>query len=205
GRTYVPLRFVSEALGGVVDWNQETRTASVNKSGTVILMQIGSKSPTVNGQVKVIDAAAMLMNDRTVVPLRFVSECLGATVEWDEVNRVVNITTASQSPVPEGYKRTKMGYLIPTDTKMEYEDYTGNGSGVNLTLAIVIPRGDLETQFKQAEEILARVHGAQAAKEVIDYARQKTTVDPELEEKRFGKIRVYSERYSTRIYIEVWR
>ncbi|MCL6479841.1 MAG: copper amine oxidase N-terminal domain-containing protein, partial [Peptococcaceae bacterium] len=113
GRTYVPLRFVSEALGGVVDWNQETRTASVNKSGTVILMQIGSKSPTVNGQVKVIDAAAMLMNDRTVVPLRFVSECLGATVEWDEVNRVVNITTASQSPVPEGYKRTKMGYLIP--------------------------------------------------------------------------------------------
>ncbi|MCL6478973.1 MAG: hypothetical protein K6T65_11245, partial [Peptococcaceae bacterium] len=114
----------------------------------------------------------------------------------------VNITTASQSPVPEGYKRTKMGYLIPIDTKLEYDDVIGD---VNVTLMIIIPRGDLETQFKQAEEILAGVHGQDLAKQAIDYARQKREIDTELDSKYFGKIRVVSEWHSTRIYIEVWR
>lgn len=202
GRTYVPLRFVSEALGGVVNWNGSTQTASVIKGGTNILMKIGSKNPTVNGQVKVIDASALLMNDRTVVPLRFVSECLGARVEWDAVNRIVKITTASQPPAPDGYKVTSMGYQIPIDTKMEYDDVSGD---VNLTLMIIITRGNLETQFKQAEEVLARVHGAKAAKEVVDYARQKTTITPELKDTDFGKLRVYSQWSSPAIYIEVWR
>ncbi|MFZ5632130.1 MAG: copper amine oxidase N-terminal domain-containing protein [Bacillota bacterium] len=206
GRTYVPLRFVSEALGGIVDWNQDTRTAIVNKSGTVILMQIGSESPTVNGQAKVIDAAAMLMNDRTMVPLRFVSECLGATVEWDAVNRVVKITTSStptgsDKEVPPGYKVTSMGYVVPTDTKLEVDDQSGD---INIRIMIIITRGDLETQFSQAGDILAGVHGREAAKEAVDYARKKTIPEFDLESKYFGNIRVYSSWNVPCIYIEVW-
>lgn len=203
GRAYVPLRFVSEALGGAVDWDQETRTAGVNKSGTRVLMQVGSKSPTVDGQVRVIDAAALLINGRTVVPLRFIGECLGAAVEWDAENRIVRITTPAPNPnVPPGYKVTSMGYVIPENTKLEFEDKVVD---VNFTVMIILPRGDLETQFQQAEDALASVHGREVAKEVVNYARQKTIYELELEKTFYQKIRVCSDWNGPRIYIEVWR
>lgn len=79
-RTYVPLRFVSEALGGDVDW--DGKAATVKRKGKNIVMNIGSTHPTVDGKSVTIDAAAQLVNGRTMVPLRFVSEALGAKVEW---------------------------------------------------------------------------------------------------------------------------
>lgn len=203
GRAYVPLRFVSEALGGAVDWDQETRTAGVNKSGTRVLMQVGSKSPTVDGQVRVIDAAALLINGRTVVPLRFIGECLGAAVEWDAENRIVRITTPAPNPnVPPGYKVTSMGYVIPENTNLEFMDIRGD---INFTAVIILPKGDMDTQFKQAEDALAGIHGREIAREVIDYARQKTNLKIELEQTFYKKIRVCSDWNGPAIYIEVWR
>jgi len=89
GRTLVPLRFVSEALGCKVTW--ENNTAGVKRGGVDIAMSIGSKTPVVNGNTKTLDAPAKLTNGRTMVPLRFVSECLGAKVDWDKENRLVVI------------------------------------------------------------------------------------------------------------------
>lgn len=205
GRTYVPLRFVSEALGGAVGWDQDTKTASVNKSGTTVLMTIGSKSPTVNGKAQAIDAAAMLKNDRTVVPLRFVSECLGANVEWDAANRTVRITTPAppKADVPPGYKATSMGYVIPVETKLDIEDKRGD---VNLQILIILPYGDLETQFRQAEDILASVHGRDVAKAAVDHARKKTVREYNLELKSFKeKISVFSYPNAVYTVIQVWR
>jgi len=81
-RTYVPLRFVSEALGAVVDWDDSKQTAIVVRGGKKIEMRIGTNIVLVDGKTATIDAPAMLVNSRTVVPLRFVSEVLGAAVEW---------------------------------------------------------------------------------------------------------------------------
>lgn len=82
-RTYVPLRFVSEALGAQVNWDGASKTAIVIRDGKHIEMQIGSNTPLVNGEPVALDAPALLTNMRTVVPLRFVSEVLGAQVAWD--------------------------------------------------------------------------------------------------------------------------
>ena len=82
-RTYVPLRFVSEALGAEVNWDGAKQTAVVVRGGKTVNMQIGSTEPTVDGKATTIDAPAILMNGRTVVPLRFVSEVLGAQVKWE--------------------------------------------------------------------------------------------------------------------------
>ena len=91
-RTFVPLRFVSEALGCTVDWQDDSKTAIVDRAGTFIEMKIGSNRPLVNNESKLLDAPARAINGRTMVPLRFVSEALGAYVDWDGSTRTVIIT-----------------------------------------------------------------------------------------------------------------
>lgn len=101
GRTFVPLRFVSEALDGNVAWDADNKTAVIEKADTIIEMKIGSADPKVDGQVKSLDAPARLMNGRTMVPLRFISECFGANVQWDGPSKTVNISDNASGEVPD--------------------------------------------------------------------------------------------------------
>jgi hypothetical protein len=91
-RTVVPLRYLSEAFGAKVDWNQEKSQASVEWRGRTIVVPIGKDTALVNGQELHLDQPALLWNDRTMVPLRFLLEAVGATVKWDAVNEFVHIT-----------------------------------------------------------------------------------------------------------------
>jgi len=91
GRTYVPLRFVTEKLGATVNWNQQEKVAIVEKSGNTVQAPVGSNAPTVNGQAVYLDAPVRLINARTVVPLRFMSETLGTEVKWDSSIKTVYI------------------------------------------------------------------------------------------------------------------
>ncbi|KEF40102.1 copper amine oxidase family protein [Schinkia azotoformans MEV2011] len=91
GSTLVPLRGIFESLGAKVEWNGSTQTVTAVKENTTIVLTIGSKSPTVNGTVKSISTPGKILNGSTMVPLRFVSEALGADVKWDGTARVVTI------------------------------------------------------------------------------------------------------------------
>jgi len=93
GRTLVPLRAIFEALGAEVDWNPATRTVTGTRGDTVVVLTIGSTTPTVNGQVVPIDVPAQIVDDRTLVPVRFVAESFGVEVDWDGNTRTVTITT----------------------------------------------------------------------------------------------------------------
>jgi len=86
GRTLVPLRFIAETLGAEVDWIQERMTAVIALSGTRIELPIGYVNPKLG-----LDVPAQLQNGRTLVPLRYISETLGATVEWHEITNTVEI------------------------------------------------------------------------------------------------------------------
>ncbi|MDI3481179.1 MAG: hypothetical protein PWQ97_834 [Tepidanaerobacteraceae bacterium] len=96
-RTMVPVRFISESLDATVSWNQNTKTVSIKgknkKDGSelAILLKIGENKATVNGRTVIFDTRAELKNDRTMVPLRFVSEVLGAKVTWDQNTKTANI------------------------------------------------------------------------------------------------------------------
>lgn len=92
-RVLVPARFVSEALGATVTWDGETQKVSVVKGSTSIELVIGSPNIMVNDVTKTLDVAPALYFDRTLVPLRFVSEALGARVEWDGSNYLVWVYT----------------------------------------------------------------------------------------------------------------
>lgn len=90
-RTLVPMRFLFEKLGAEVSWDQETETATAQKANTVLSFSIDQNNATVNGQPAAMDVPARLVNDKTMVPLRFLSENLGYTVEWDEATRMATI------------------------------------------------------------------------------------------------------------------
>jgi hypothetical protein len=90
-RTFVPVRFVSEALDGEVEWNEKTQQVTIKKAGQEIKIWIGLVKSVVNGITKQNDVAPILKNGRTFVPLRFVSENLGENVEWKEETSTVYI------------------------------------------------------------------------------------------------------------------
>lgn len=91
-RTMVPVRFISESLGAKVNWNGKTKTVVIEKDGTTINLTIGQNKATVNGKIVTFDTSAEMKNGRTMVPLRFVSEVMGAKIDWDENTKTVNIS-----------------------------------------------------------------------------------------------------------------
>lgn len=93
-RTLVPIRFVSEFLGGTVSWDAQTRTVTINfdKQNLHIKFTVGEKIVYVNGEKKTTDVAPLIRDSRTFAPLRFVAETMGFNVDWDATSHSVTIT-----------------------------------------------------------------------------------------------------------------
>lgn len=92
-RTLVPMRLIFEKLGLKVDWNNETETATAvtNDQSSTIAFTIDSNKAVVNGEEVEMDTTPVLINDRTLIPVRFLSETLGYTVNWNEYAKEVII------------------------------------------------------------------------------------------------------------------
>ncbi|MDQ0885937.1 hypothetical protein QFZ81_001025 [Paenibacillus sp. V4I9] len=95
GRTLVPVRFVSEKLGGTVTWDDIKKVVTVKNGSKTISLPLGSNVATVDGQAVTLDTTAVLTEGRTMVPLRFVSEALSSEVVWDEGAHSVKVTDVS--------------------------------------------------------------------------------------------------------------
>ena len=94
GRTLVPMRAIFEALGMEVEWNNaKRRITATDAEGTLIIMTIGDKVMTADGKIIEMDVPPKIVSSRTLVPLRAISEAYNCKVEWDGVNRIINITS----------------------------------------------------------------------------------------------------------------
>ncbi len=82
GRTLVPVRFISQALNGIVLWEGKTNNATVIQGDNWIDLWLGDQLMVVNGQAVPLDVAPELINNRTMLPLRALAETLGLTVQW---------------------------------------------------------------------------------------------------------------------------
>jgi hypothetical protein len=94
GRTYLPVRYVAQALG-VADsnilWDNATQKVTLIKGGTVVQLTIGSNVLLVNGAAITMDVPAEITSDRTMLPFRFIAQAFGATVGWDEATQTVTM------------------------------------------------------------------------------------------------------------------
>ncbi|WP_313164808.1 stalk domain-containing protein [Sedimentibacter sp.] len=91
GRTMVPLRAVFEVLNCNVNWDTETNSAIVEYEGTKIIIPADSNVAYINGTESALDAPAKLVNNRIMVPLRFISEAIDKIVLWDDKDKTVLI------------------------------------------------------------------------------------------------------------------
>lgn len=95
-RTLLPVRAVVEAMGGAVAWDEETQTAVLAKGEAVILLKIGSNVAFINETSHTLDTVPVTINDRTMLPIRFVAEGFGYTVSWDGDTQTVTLTPGAE-------------------------------------------------------------------------------------------------------------
>ncbi len=102
GRVFVPLRGVFEQLGASVVYNAGVINATAGNQ--TVQLTIGSQQATVDGQAQTVDVPPFIIGASTYVPLRFVSQALGATVNYDGANQIVSVVTSGQqtSGPPQG-------------------------------------------------------------------------------------------------------
>ncbi|MCS1392434.1 copper amine oxidase N-terminal domain-containing protein [Lysinibacillus boronitolerans] len=144
GSTLVPLRGIFESLGANVQWNQSTQTIDASKGNTKVWLKIGSKNAKVNDSAVNLSVPAQVKNGKTLVPLRFISESLGANVQWNQKTQTVTITGDSNSGKTENEEKKvptlKIGetfsdYQIEvTLKKVEYVDGVDKGFNVYLSV-----------------------------------------------------------------------
>lgn len=131
--TLVPLRFIGEALGLTVNWNQKTKTVTLVNDTTIITLVIGKLTATVNGQNKTLAVAPEIKNGKTMVPVRFVSENMGASVKYYGDIKGISIATEPAFHFKLG-ETTNYSLLIPEGWDAQEDEsenllVSGEGAG----------------------------------------------------------------------------
>jgi hypothetical protein len=91
GRTLLPIRTLIESLGGQVLWDAREQKVTITLNGHSIVLWIGKTTALVDGSKTTLDVAPIIINGRTYLPLRFISENLGASVNWDDKTQTITI------------------------------------------------------------------------------------------------------------------
>jgi tetratricopeptide (TPR) repeat protein len=107
GRTMIPMRAIFEALGAELSWDGKARKVSAVKGSITISATIDNKVAYVNNTAKELETPPVIINDRTLVPVRFISEALGAKVNWDPDNKLVDILTDAPAGIEDNYDGVK--------------------------------------------------------------------------------------------------
>lgn len=160
-RVLVPIRFVSEALGALVDWENESRTAVIKQGNDEIHYTVYQPMAYLNGEMMNMDTYGILKDERTLVPIRFISELLGCTVVWDENTSTVVITSPKDVlDFPE--QEIFVNYpKSPSDKRLlwididNYRDYERSGS-YEFKIEFLNP-----TQFNTYEQDEGAINGWQ--------------------------------------------
>ncbi len=124
GRTMIPLRFLGDALGATVEYDAATRSITYTLGTSRIVLQIGANTATVNGENKTLDVPPLLIQGRTLVPVRFVSGNLGAGVSFNP-DRTVTVVFEEKAAEPPQHHPTVIYFQSGVGRILAYDITAG--------------------------------------------------------------------------------
>lgn len=133
-RTIVPIRAVAESMGGRVEWDNESQTISIYRGDNTVELTINSEKAYVNGEEYILDAVPVIINSRTFLPVRFVSEGLGFDVGWNEGQITITAQNTGDSVTEEATNETVNETADEENTVSETEDREDNMIDINLKI-----------------------------------------------------------------------
>ncbi|TDA67866.1 MAG: AMIN domain-containing protein [Clostridia bacterium] len=148
GRTMVPVRFVAESLGAAVQWLETERQVTIAYTGRTIVLHIDDTRVRVDGRELALDTVPVIAGGRTMVPLRFVAETMGATVGWNEALRTVFVLTPEPPLADKPPAATpEPSYVVVTGSRVNIRSGPSQDYGVISQVA----RGDRLVVLEEAD------------------------------------------------------
>ncbi len=170
--TMVPLRGIFETLGAKVLWDNATRTITATKEDIVVKLVLNQDVAYINGKSVKLTAKAQLINNRTMVPLRFVSEALNAIVEWDQATYTVIIKTIADGTFTQDEKN-----LLLDELELELNQPE------NLSIITSIGEINLDGfEISVNDDQSIQVNGTMTYDDYILYTDNYQTIKAEIEE-----------------------
>ncbi|MBR0277980.1 MAG: copper amine oxidase N-terminal domain-containing protein [Clostridia bacterium] len=158
-RTMVPMRAIFEKLGALIDWDDATSTVTAVKDNTIVKISIGESTAYINNSAYTLDSPAVLVNDRTLVPIRFVSEALGCSVDW--INMDKNYNRVLINSKSDWTKKNIDGLVFELNDDYKFTDskydYALKTDGAALAIGTAINDGTAKL-----EDLVAEVNDAGA-------------------------------------------
>jgi len=167
GTTFVPFRALFERLGLEVDWDAATKTVTGQGGGLTIALRVGAAEATVDGQRKPLLEPPAIVDGRTFVPLRFVSENAGAVVEWNGAARLVTVVTGPPLEEREAAVRAAYEAYVAAANREDaaavlasFHASSPLRATMRAAVADAFSRRDVKTTVESL--VVEELHGAQA-------------------------------------------
>ncbi|QOR36398.1 N-acetylmuramoyl-L-alanine amidase [Clostridium sp. 'deep sea'] len=162
-KSIAPIRIITEKLGSQIKWNGENRTVTIFNGSSKIVLTIDKNTVTRDSQTFTLDVAPQIINNRTYVPLRFVSEILGYEVKWTGSARRIDINSPSSSitEVIAARAEDKQAILVKIDGEYSYNTFSlsdpnrqvidFNGAKLNAGTKTISVTSDYYTQARTSQ------------------------------------------------------
>ena len=134
GRTFVPMRSIFEALGANIIWTDTSKSVLATLGDKKVFITVGDSLAFINDSPVSLDTPAQIVNDRVLVPVRFVSEALGYTVDWNNSTQTVSINSSNTNETNiEKNTTDPIDNILPATGTRPEVDTTPDGNNVKTT------------------------------------------------------------------------
>ena len=194
-RTQIPVSFIVKELGASVTWSAKEKKAVFSKGSNKMTIYIGKKEYDLNGKKMQMDTAAILKDNRTFVPVKYVAEAFNATVTWEGDIKTVYVDIKKPT---SGETRNIAGFVIPKETNYLIVTSAEDDDRVDLQMIIVATVDEyVPKQIEHVAEILSQKCDKSTVDAVVAHVKQKTSSAAHLDE-----IFIYDKKSQRYIWIE---
>ncbi|MGM9552570.1 MAG: flavodoxin [Clostridia bacterium] len=171
-RTLVPIRAIIEAMGGSVNWDEETQTAFLHYNGDIITLAIGNRTAYLNETANTLDVAPTVINDRTMLPIRFIAESFKFNVNWNGETQTITITKSDEVTQNTAVQPTERGkvlvvYYSATGSTEKVARYIADETGADIfELEPVNPYTDADLDWTDDNSRVVREHNNENERKV---------------------------------------